>query len=111
MCMQDDCLCHVLHSAYTIADGGIDCDYYLAAVLPTDAELHDRILAQMYHVQRASWVTDDAATTPLQEKKCTRCGKPFVPASNRQKYCIDCSIAAEKKRNAHSHWKQYWQDR
>ena len=109
--MQDDCLCHVLHPTYAIADGGIDCDYYLTAVLPTDAELHDRILAQMYHVQRASWATDDAAVTPPLEKMCTRCGKPFVPASNRQKYCIACSIAAEKDRNAHSHWKQYWQGR
>ena len=98
-CIADDCLCHALHPNYTIAEGAINCDYFLTAVLPTDAELHDRVLAEIYQQQ------------PGQGKTCTLCKKPFLPRGNRQRYCSACSVEAEKKRNAQSHHRQYWRSR
>lgn len=97
--MQDDCLCHVLHSAYTIADGGIDCDYYLTAVLPSDRELFDQVQAEIYQTR-----TTNSAVT----KKCARCAKPFILRNNRQKYCSACGAEAEKKHHASRQRKLYW---
>lgn len=59
------------------------CRYFLEAVLPADKELYADIFRG-----RAC--------------KCTRCGKNFVPASNRQKYCKPCAkrIHQEQKNNS-----------
>ena len=32
------------------------------------------------------------------KKHCTICGKPFIPGSNRAKYCSGCSINERKRK-------------
>ena len=48
------------------------CRYFREAVLPADKELYAEIFRERTY-------------------KCARCGKVFVPASNRQKYCKPCT--------------------
>ena len=100
MCTQDDCLCHALHPTYAIADGGIDCDYYLAAVLPSDKELFDCVQTEIYR--------GTINSPSLPTKKCVRCAKPFIPRSNRQRYCVMCAVEAEKKNHKKRQRKLYW---
>ena len=33
---------------------------------------------------------------------CDRCGKPFAPGSNRQKYCPECGRSIRRKQKADS---------
>ncbi len=35
-----------------------------------------------------------------KKKKCTICGKSFVPKSNRAKYCSNCAVTERKKKKA-----------
>lgn len=62
------------------------CRWFRAAVLPLDKELEAALLHR------------------LGRKRCSMCGGPFYPGSNRAKYCPDCAIhmkrikAAERKR-------------
>ena len=101
--MQDDCPCHVLHPDYAITDGGIDCDYFLTAVLPSDKELHDRVQAAIYGGALNS------PSTPV--KKCARCAKPFIPRGNRQVYCSTCAEEAMKEQRRARQIKKYRADR
>ena len=98
-CIETGCPCHVLHPSYTIRDGSINCDYFLTAVLPADKELSDRVQAEIYQQETEHTV---------QTKKCSRCRIPFIPCSNRQRYCSTCAVEAERTRNAQSHRRQYW---
>lgn len=57
------------------------CKYFRRAVLPAD-----KVLCADIYRQRT--------------RTCERCGKPFAPGSNRQKYCPECSrsIGASRRR-------------
>ena len=44
--MPEDCACHVIHPIYSIRDGGVNCDYFLEAVLPANENLHKRVWAE-----------------------------------------------------------------
>ena len=35
-------------------------------------------------------------------RTCERCGKPFAPGSNRQKYCPECGRSIRRKQKADS---------
>ncbi|MFR4153049.1 MAG: cysteine-rich VLP protein [Ruminococcus sp.] len=35
-------------------------------------------------------------------RTCERCGKPFAPSSNRQKYCLECGCSIRHKQKADS---------
>jgi len=100
-CLQDECTCHVLHPKYAIKDGGIDCDYFLTAVLPSDSDLFDRVQAEIYQTGLPPFA---------QVKKCTRCGKHFTPRSNRQMYCVACSVEEKKKNRRRRQHRKYWAD-
>ena len=90
-CLTDDHPCHVLNPAYkTIHDGAVACDYFLLAVLPLDAELNTAILHEIYR-------EEDQAGEGWKE--CVRCHKPFIPGSNRQRYCASCGEAANQARS------------
>ena len=56
------------------------CKYFRRAVLPAD-----KVLCADIYRQRT--------------RLCDRCGKPFAPGSNRQKYCPECgrSIRCKQK--------------
>ena len=90
-CLSADCSCHVLNPAYkTIHDGAVACDYFLLAVLPLDAELNTAVWHEIYRGE------DQAGE---RWKECVRCHKPFIPGSNRQRYCASCGEAANQARN------------
>jgi len=59
------------------------CKYFRNAVLPADKELYADIFRQRtYH--------------------CVECGAAFVPNSNRQKYCSDCSKKVHRRQKNES---------
>ena len=59
------------------------CKYFRRAVLPTDKVLYADIYRQ-------------------RTRLCDRCGKPFAPSSNRQKYCPECGRSIRRKQKADS---------
>lgn len=59
------------------------CKYFRRAVLPTDKALYADIYRQ-------------------RTRLCDRCGKPFAPGSNRQKYCPECGRSIRRKQKADS---------
>ena len=91
ICLPADKPCHVLNPAYqTIHDGAVGCDYFLSAVLPLQPELDTAVWHEILREEDQvgeSW------------KECTRCHKPFIPGSNRQRYCTNCGAAAKQARN------------
>lgn len=58
------------------------CRYFMRAVLPLDPALEAEL------------------TGTAETRKCAQCGKPFVPASNRAKYCPECAERAAKQKHA-----------
>lgn len=90
-CLLEDRPCHVINPAYqTIHDGAVDCDYFLSAVLPLQPELNTAVWHEIFREEGQAgegW------------KECTRCHKPFIPGSNRQRYCANCGIAAKQARS------------
>ena len=90
-CLPADRPCHVLNPAYkTIHDGAVECDYFLLAVLPLDAELNTAVWHEICR-------EEDQAGKGWKE--CVRCNKPFIPASNRQRYCAECGAATKQARS------------
>ena len=59
------------------------CKYFRRAVLPADKALYADIYRQRIRL-------------------CDRCGKPFAPGSNRQKYCPECGRSIRRKQKADS---------
>lgn len=59
------------------------CKYFQRAVLPADKVLYAYIYRQ-------------------RTRLCDRCGKPFAPGSNRQKYCPKCGRSIRRKQKADS---------
>ena len=59
------------------------CKYFRRAVLPAEKAL----CADIY--RQRTWL-------------CDRCGKPFAPGSNRQKYCPECGSSIRRKQKADS---------
>ena len=94
--------CVVVSKEFTIPEGGIVCDYFLLSVLPEDAELNRLVLTEI------NKDLDDANMIPTIARQCVLCAKPFMPASNRQRYCMACAIEVERKRNAANHRVRYW---
>ena len=68
----------------SIHDGAIDCDYFLECVLPADWDLNDLVSYALWYDE------EDEEELPPNMKRCAECQKPFVYASNRQKYCNAC---------------------
>ena len=90
-CLPEDRPCHVISPAYrTIHGGAIDCDYFLEAVLPLQPELNTAFWHELLR-------EEDQAGEGWKE--CVRCHKPFIPGSNRQKYCAECGAAAKQARS------------
>lgn len=59
------------------------CKYFRNAVLPAEKELHAEIFCDRTY-------------------QCAECGATFVPSSNRQKYCVDCSKRIHRKQKTES---------
>ena len=68
----------------------MDCDYFLADVLPLKPELNTAVWHELLR-------EEDQAGEGWKE--CVRCHKPFLPGSNRQRYCTECGAAAKQARS------------
>ena len=73
----EECVC-VQSISYSLL-----CKYFRRAVLPADKALYADIYRQ-------------------RTRLCDRCGKPFAPGSNRQKYCPECGRSTRRKQKADS---------
>ena len=90
ICLPENVPCHVINPAYrTIHDGAVDCDWFLLAVLPMYPKLNTEVSHEIFR-------DEDQAGEGWKE--CTRCKKPFIPGSNRQRFCADCGKAAKSSR-------------
>lgn len=90
-CLPEDGPCHVINPNYpTIREGAIDCDYFLTAVLPSNSELHKLVWNELLSTD----IFDHKDT-----RNCILCGRPYVPASPRQKYCAVCGDTMKAQRN------------
>ena len=58
------------------------CKWFLNAVLPGEKPLYDEIVLQK------------------GKKLCAECGRAFIPASNRSKYCPDCAASVRRRKEA-----------
>ena len=58
------------------------CKWFRAAVLPTDKGLCSAVLYRG------------------RARLCAECGTPFVPRSNRGKYCDECAAVVRRKKKA-----------
>ena len=67
------------------------CRWFRAAVLPLDTGLYAALL---YRADR---------------KKCVLCGRPYLPKSNRAKYCPDCA-KQERRRKTRDRVRRYRAD-
>ena len=66
------------------------CLPFLRAVLPLQPELNTAVWHELLREEEEAgegW------------KECVRCHKPFIPGSNRQRYCADCGAAAKQARS------------
>lgn len=87
-CILEDRPCHVINPAYnSVHDGCVDCDWFIHTVLPLRPELRSAYWHEIFR---------DEGDAGEGWKECQRCGKMFVPGSNRQKYCKDCSAAISR---------------
>lgn len=59
------------------------CRYFRNAVLPAESSLY----AELFR---------------FESKRCSRCGKPFLPKSNRQKYCENCGRLVHRMQKTES---------
>ena len=110
MCVEEDRPCHVLLPQYTIHDGAIGCDYFLEAVLPLDKELNRVVWAKIDEPHWAPWIVEEDAETGAQLHHCCECGKVYLPASNRQKYCSLCKQEVRRQQNAKAARTAYYKE-
>ena len=80
-CISKDCPCFALDPNAWV------CTWFLNAVLPLDKPLLAAVKEKM-------------GEAPVTGKKCTVCGKSFIPGSNRQRYCPECAQEANRIANA-----------
>lgn len=94
-CNYDDGNCLALDNGWEPCvcvqsiSGSLNCKWFRAAVLPQDASLCTALL----HRDRM--------------KRCAICGSPFVPRSNRGKYCSACAVAVRRKKEAERQKRRY----
>ena len=88
-CIYTDSTCHAINPMYpSIHSGAIGCEYFLSSVLGLQPELHAAIRHRM----------EDELCAGTRWKECAFCKKPFLPGSNRQRYCADCRDLAQRIR-------------
>ena len=74
----EECVC-VQSISYSLL-----CRWFRAAVLPLDESLETALLHQK------------------DQKRCTVCGQPFLPGSNRAKYCKSCAAVIHRRQKTAS---------
>ena len=74
----------VYHKCPQMTADKIICGWFVKAVLPIDKILEVKI----------NGIKEDT------KKKCAECGKSFVPANNKAKYCRKCVSKVVKRQNS-----------
>ena len=74
----EECVC-VQSISYSLL-----CRWFRSAVLPLDESLEADLLHQK------------------EQKRCTVCGQPFLPGSNRAKYCKICAAIVHRRQKTAS---------
>ena len=74
----EECIC-VQSISYSLL-----CNWFRAAVLPLDEPLATALLHRKEH------------------KRCAVCGQPFLPGSNRAKYCKSCAAIVHRRQKTTS---------
>ena len=110
MCLVTDCPCEqcLFNHRYSIADGAINCDYFLTHVLPGDEDLYTMILQLIESEQDLRAREEQKRIIEEHIRKCVDCGAYFAPICNRQKRCKACSVNAHRKNDADWHRSRYW---
>lgn len=80
-CLPRDCPCFVY------AERGWVCTWFLNAVVPLNQALQ-------------AFVNQKMTESPKTGRRCTVCGKAFIPGSNRQRYCPECAQEAARVKHA-----------
>ena len=94
-CLLTEERCHLVNPNYeSIHDGAIDCDYFMECVLPADWDLNDLVSYALWYDK------EDEEELPPNIKRCAECQRPFVYASNRQKYCAACQQIVRRRQSA-----------
>ena len=84
-CLPQDVPC------FAYVSGAGVCTYFLNAVLPGNEVLENDV--------RQALATDEHAES-RQTRNCAMCGEPFLPTSNRQRFCTACGRENERRGNA-----------
>lgn len=82
---QDDGDAHTCTQSISYS---VCCKWFRWAVLPQDKPLEAEIFKQS------------------DTKRCAVCGSPYVPKSNRAKYCSDCAARVHRRQKAESERKR-----
>ena len=69
------------------------CVWFRDGVLPSDKKLQARINGEP---------SEDSDGVFSKGKLCCECGRPYLPNSNRGKYCPACAIRKRKEQKAES---------
>ena len=70
------------------SSGAFECRYFMESVLPGDTALHAAVMELL----------DEPASDRQQtDRVCERCGAPFIPSSNRQRYCLPCRAVVRRE--------------
>ena len=87
-CYDGQCIPQDVPCCAYVPDCGV-CTWFLNAGLPLDRALQAAVKGNM-------------GNATADGKKCTVCGKVFIPGSNRQRYCPVCAREANRAANARS---------
>lgn len=82
---QDDGDAHTCPQTISFS---VCCKWFCRAVLPQDKPLEAKIYCDR------------------DLKRCAVCGKPYVPKSNRGKYCPDCAARVHRRQKTESERKR-----
>lgn len=87
-CFDDGKLCVMLDApCFQTKSNYLECSYFKECVLPLDKVLQAKVTPGEYKKRDLI-------------KPCTACGKPFLAANNRAKYCDECRADARRKKDA-----------
>ena len=88
-CNYDDQNCVLFDDACPqMISASLCCRWFRWAVLPQDKMLENSLIAKS------------------ETKRCKECGTPFIPNSNRAKYCSACAIAVHRRQKTESERKR-----
>ncbi len=82
-CFDDGKLCVMLDApCFQTKSNYLECSYFKECVLPLDKALQAKVTPEEHG----------------KIKRCTICGKSFLPTSNRAKYCGECRANERRKK-------------